>query len=94
MSLLLDAVATYRLTRLLIEDDLLDRPRAAVFERLAGHPKLTELASCPWCLSVWCAFGVLAARRFAPRAWDPIARALTFSAMAGVMSETVEHLQR
>lgn len=45
-----------------------------------------ELVECAWCSSVWVAFGVLAARRLFPRAWDAVARPLAFSAVAGLLS--------
>ncbi len=43
--------------------------------------------ACPWCLSVY--FGAVAviARQRWPRAWGPMARILTFSAMTGLLAE-------
>lgn len=49
------------------------------------HP-LGELVTCPWCCSMWIGLGVIAARRLAPRAWDPLARALVGSAAAGLLA--------
>lgn len=45
----------------------------------ADAPLLGRLVSCRWCSSVWVAFGVVAARRLAPRCWSPIATALALS---------------
>lgn len=44
------------------------------------------LLVCPWCAGWWIAVGVVAARRYAPRLWGPMSRALSFSAMAGLIS--------
>lgn len=85
--LLLDALATFRLTRLVVADTLLEEPRARLLVRLetSGHHKLAEGLSCMWCVSIWLAPAVVIARRRAPRAWDPVARTLAFSAVAGAV---------
>lgn len=87
-----DFLATYRLTTLIKDDKLLEDFRRGVFQRFGepdgedGH-KLSYLVTCPWCLSVY--FGAVAvlARRKWPRAWAPVAKALTFSAMTGLLAE-------
>lgn len=91
--LLLDTLATYRITRLLTTDDLLSEPREALVEwseRRGRHEllrlKVGTLATCPWCLSAWCGLLVVALRRFAPRSWDPLAKALAFSAVTGLVA--------
>lgn len=58
-SLLLSGV-TYRVTRFLMLDLLIEEPRQQLFAWLAKHPnwatvKLQELMVCPWCVSVWVA---------------------------------------
>lgn len=55
LTLVVLALATYRVARFLINDTLIDRPRLWMFVKLSAHPKLLELANCPWCLSVWIA---------------------------------------
>jgi hypothetical protein len=58
------ALANYRIVRFLIADSLIDEPRVAVLRWLAaGGPlrhKLYELATCPYCLSVWTGAAVFA----------------------------------
>lgn len=49
------------------------------------HPKVAELLGCPWCAGFWISIGVIAARRFAPRLWDPCARVLATGAIAGIL---------
>lgn len=117
----LDALAAYRLTRL-VSADVITRPlRVRVYrhaygalehaprdyydgddhpsrppmsedewEQLAFNdqdaPKLVELVHCRWCVGVYAGFGVLVARRLAPRWWDPIARALSLAAAAALIA--------
>jgi hypothetical protein len=45
------ALAAHRVTRLLVEDTILDRPRSWV--AFHSHPKVDELLSCPWCTGFW-----------------------------------------
>lgn len=125
--LFVDALATYRLTRLVTEDTLtlelreraiawaygatvvggtsdrtvnllnmierddlvpLDAPDywQQVMEHDSDPPKVATLVTCPWCTGMWVAFGVVAARRFVPRAWSPLAKALALSAVAGLIA--------
>lgn len=93
MSLLVDAVATFRLTRLVQQDHFPPIVAAKTTVRwcITG-PRVREyydeLAyNCPWCLSFWLGVAVVIARRVAPRVWDPLAKALAFSAASGVISE-------
>lgn len=90
-----DALATYRLTRLLQRDTL--PPIATVRESLMqrfGTSPWSELIDCPWCLSVWLGFGVALLRRVCPRLWDPIAHALAASAVTGLLSLVAGELER
>ena len=49
-------------------------------------PKLATLVTCRFCAGVWVSFGVVAARRLAPKAWHPVATALAYSAVAALMA--------
>ena len=92
--LIVDALAAYRLTRLLVSDGIVDEQRHAVVERLrrGRHRKLVELAECPWCIGFWVACGVVAARRVTPRVWSPVADAFAFSAVSGLLASEVRQL--
>lgn len=97
IDLLVDALATYRLTRLAVVDTF--PPVKALRERIVEqHTRqwpdgeggynvepdwLAELIGCPYCSSVWLAFGVVAARALFPKQWKPVATALAFAAVAG-----------
>lgn len=82
MKLLVDTLAVARLTRLVTRDRITIRPRNWVWEH-APEP-IAGLVDCSWCVSMYVAFGVVAARRFAPRAWSPVAAALAMSEVAGL----------
>lgn len=91
MSLLVDVLACYRLTRLVTTDHLTEPARDHLIEafRVAGMDRMVYAMRCDWCTGMWVAFGVVAARRVAPRAWDPIARVLAFSAVTGIVATNV-----
>lgn len=82
----IDALATYRLVRLVQEDEF---PPAAAVRNCVYESDLPEvvkdLYGCPWCLSFWVGLGVAAARR--NRMWKPVAFALAASAVTGLISE-------
>lgn len=96
---LVDALAVYRITRMIVEDRVpfgwaRDRIRARAFaaQEAGGpgekDPYFVELLECPWCASVWVAAGVLAVRRLP--GWRPLAQVLAASAAAGLASSWVE----
>lgn len=49
-------------------------------------PKMATLLTCRWCAGMWIGFGVVAARRLAPRAWAPIADALAVASAAALLA--------
>lgn len=49
-------------------------------------PDLAYVLCCDWCASMWVGLLVVAARRFVPGVWDPIARALAASYLSGVVA--------
>jgi hypothetical protein len=87
-----DAIATYRIIRLLQVDNITIRPRNALLKRYAGK-KGAALIDCPWCLSPYVAAGVVLARSVHPRVWGLIARALAFSAVTGLITELVDQME-
>lgn len=110
-ALVIDALAAYRLTRLVTADTITEPPRrwlvqeayawqertlpevqagATVEERVAADdeepPKIATLLTCRWCAGVWCAAGVVLARRLAPRQWGVVADGLAISAAAALLA--------
>lgn len=49
-------------------------------------PKLADFVKCRWCTGIWISVFVVVARRYAPRVWDPLARALALSATAALVA--------
>jgi hypothetical protein len=84
--LILDALACYRLTRLAVRDTITQPVRRRLTDRYEGG-WLLELASCPWCISVWIGCGVALATYFAPAIWSWPAAFLALSAVAGILSD-------
>lgn len=98
--LAVDAACVYRLAILITKDTITDRLRLWV-GRHGWNPDLTqrpgrvaacwrwlfELITCPWCVGLWIAVGVVALTRFAPGVWQYPAMALALSAAAGFLAE-------
>lgn len=90
----LDALATFRLQRLLGRDRITERPREALLAALwRRNPSAAtwadEMLACPWCRTVWAAGAVLALRRL------PGGRAARdLLALAGAASLLATHLDR
>lgn len=55
---LLALLAVARVTRLVVEDAILDGPRALVLRHARPGGLLAYLLGCPWCVSVWAGFGL------------------------------------
>jgi hypothetical protein len=93
IDLLIDALATARLTVLTSADVVLEDPREAIVQWAieTEHRKVRYFATCPFCQSPYWAVAVLAARHFAPKQWDWVARGLAFSMVASYIAKQVEH---
>lgn len=92
LDLVIDALATHRLTTLVKDDKILEDVRAAVWSRY-GSPededahKLSYFLTCPWCLSIYLGTLVSGLRLLWPNGWRPVAKALAFSTVTGLLSE-------
>lgn len=89
--LAVDALAVHRLTHLLQHDEVWPALEAReAFEGWAGDTRWADLATCPFCLSVWIGAGVVVARRLFPRAWPVLAKVLASSAAAGHLARLAD----
>lgn len=79
--LIVDALAVYRLAQLVGKDAITQPIRDAASERT------TLFLTCPWCVGLWIAAGVVVLTRFAPSAWQYAALALALSGVAGFLAE-------
>jgi hypothetical protein len=70
-----------------VEDEITAQLRDMLWDRFdPGETKIGYLVTCPWCVSFWVGAGVVAARAATPRLWNAAAKALTFSAFAGIVA--------
>ena len=53
MNIIRAGLATYRLTKLVIDDQITEELRNKAYELAEGHDKLTYLLGCPWCISIY-----------------------------------------
>ena len=88
LALLVDALACYRLTRLVTRDEITRPLRAHVSS--SGPEKLAALLGCAWCASWWVACAVVVCRRLEPKTWSPVAEALALSAFVGLVAENLD----
>jgi len=90
---ILAALATYRLTKLVIDDELLSELRQAAFDALYQLPdsklkfKLLYLLDCPWCVSMWAALSLFVLHKTSPKVYDLFATTLGMSAVTGLVYE-------
>lgn len=86
LALLVDALAVFRLVRLVAADVILNPPRNWLMRRsYQRRSLLAAFITCGWCTSVWLAAGVVTARILLPTYWAPVAVGLALSAAAAVL---------
>lgn len=84
ISLVLDIVAVYRLTKLMIDDQIMDDVRNWVWNKYPPETtKIGYLFTCPWCMSVWMGAAVFGLRKVDPTFADYTSSLLTASAVTG-----------
>jgi hypothetical protein len=77
-------LATYRLTKLINEDEA-TRPIREAILRAQHNPKLEYLLSCSWCVSVWAGAGLVTLDKFAPNFSKSTQSVLAASAITGII---------
>ena len=89
--LVLDGLASYRLARLLAQDDLLKTPRDRLWNWCKDnhHPKLAEFVTCPHCIGVWTSFAVVLVAPVLP-GWRRMRRALAAAGLVSLITALVE----
>lgn len=100
-TLLVDALAVWRLWRLAAHDSILDRPRDQLrdwaFRRAreagrTGIPPTVTLLACPWCLGFWLSLAAVITRRYLPAAWNVIRDIAAISSLVGLLDTLEERL--
>ena len=95
--LLLDALAVFRLWRLVALDEITEGPRSRwetwAHEHFDPKPepgrapqtaKIITLVGCPWCLGFWLCIAAVACKRLTPRVWSVVRVVLASSALVGL----------
>lgn len=83
------ALATYRIAKLIVDDKVLEGPREWMFAKF-GDPsvsKVSYLISCYWCVSIYAGLAVSLGDTVFPRTTRVLTRALAFSAITGMLAE-------
>jgi hypothetical protein len=87
-TIILSALATYRLTILATRDRITEPIRSRLSFGRTGkaiRPRVEYFVTCPWCVSMWIAAAVVAMATW--HWWIYPASALAFSAVAGFLAE-------
>lgn len=90
----LTALATYRLTKLVIEDEITQELRMKAYQEINNLPpklanKLTYFLGCPWCVSIWAAGFLVVLKQVAPNLHKLLTTTLAASAVTGLLFEKV-----
>lgn len=93
--LVVDALAVYRLTRLVTTDEVTAPLRSKALDRWPPHradgtPRWSYALTCDWCASIYVSAGAVAASKMFPRAWNLAAAVLAASAVTGLVSSRAE----
>jgi len=94
-TLAVDVAATYRLTRLVIADEITSDLRNRALLEIDRLPekynylaeKLEYMLDCPWCVSVWAGAVIFTLRRVNPELADLISGLLAASLVSGALHE-------
>lgn len=79
-----DIIATYRLTKLVMDDKITEDFRNYIFGKFEWDSKISYLITCPWCVSIWAGAVIFAIRRIDPETADIVSGILTASALTGI----------
>lgn len=81
LSLIVATLAVARITRLLVEDELLVGYRRWVIRNFGEDGKMSYLAHCPWCTSIWVGAPVMPVATLWPNRWVIAALAIPAASM-------------
>jgi hypothetical protein len=84
VSFVSDLLATYRLTKLVMEDKITEDFRDYIYEKFPRGSKMAYFIGCPWCVSIWAGFAIFALRKVNPDAADVVSGLLAASAATGI----------
>lgn len=83
------ALATYRIAKLIIDDKITEDIREKIFVKY-GDPAVSKVSyafTCFWCVSIYAGLGIALGDTVFPRTTRLLTRALAFSAVTGLLAE-------
>ena len=84
LTLLVDVVAVYRLTRLVIQDEITEDLREAIWKKFPVETKIGYLITCEWCTSIWAGALIFGLRKTNPEFATWLSSTLAASAATGI----------
>lgn len=84
VNLAVDIAATYRLTKLVLDDKLTEDLRNKIYEKFPRDSKVSYFIGCPWCVSIWAGAVIFTLRKVNPHGADIVSGLLAASAATGV----------
>lgn len=85
ITFIVDIVAVYRLTKLIVDDEILADVREKIWEKYPPETtKIGYLITCPWCTSIWAGAALFALRKTNPELTNYISAVLASSAATGI----------
>ena len=89
--LAVSALATYRLSRLAVEDEIAAPIRDRVWKRYPPEStKVGYLLTCYWCSSMYAASALEISRMIAPKTTRAVETVLALSAVAGIVAARMD----
>jgi len=93
----IDALAIYRLTRLVTRDTITEGLRETIEKEIQtmvssglttqkNADKIVYLMGCDWCMSIWVAAFAYTLRKYVPAVWDTLKYVLAASAVTGALA--------
>jgi hypothetical protein len=88
LHLFIDAIAVYRLTRLVVEDGITAPIRDRIISKRDGSTRdwWEQLLTCRYCVGIYVGVGVAFARWVFPVQWTPIAYMLAIASAAPLLA--------
>jgi hypothetical protein len=80
-----DILATYRLTKLVMEDRITEDFRNLIYSKFPKDSMLSYLIGCSWCVSIWAGLTIFTLRRVSPETADIVSGLLAASAVTGIV---------
>jgi hypothetical protein len=80
------ALAVYRITRIIVEDQVLERVRVEIWKRHNSSSGIGYLITCYWCTSFWVSSLVVVSYIIVPVPVTAVSLVLALSAVTGLIA--------